>query len=92
MYSELRRTRVAWVLRRMAGQGTFYRSYSMNEFPTFKNGDVDRTGYNFELGQHGRNRSNVWTYAGVNTFRSRPSERNDLSRHPITYKAGRAHR
>jgi len=25
---------------------------------------------NFELGQHGRNRTNVWDYAGVNTMRA----------------------
>jgi DNA modification methylase len=26
---------------------------------------------NVELGRHGRNRSNVWTYAGMNTFSAR---------------------
>ena len=35
---------------------------------------------NFELGQHGRNRSNVWTYAGVNTFRA--GRLDDLAMHP----------
>ena len=45
----------------------------------FKNGDAPHIN-NFELGQHGRNRSNVWTYAGVNTFRA--GRLDDLSVHP----------
>jgi DNA modification methylase len=35
---------------------------------------------NVELGKHGRNRSNVWTYAGVNTFRA--GRMDELSAHP----------
>ena len=35
---------------------------------------------NIELGKHGRNRSNVWEYAGVNSFRR--ERLNDLSMHP----------
>jgi hypothetical protein len=35
---------------------------------------------NFELGQHGRNRTNVWDYAGVNTFRS--GRMDELQMHP----------
>jgi DNA modification methylase len=35
---------------------------------------------NIELGRHGRSRSNVWTYQGVNTFRQGRNE--DLSMHP----------
>src|SRR5206468_2595858 len=35
---------------------------------------------NFELGQHGRRRSNVWTYAGANTFRR--GRLDDLATHP----------
>ena len=35
---------------------------------------------NFELGQHGRNRTNVWSYAGVNTFRA--GRLDDLTVHP----------
>jgi ParB-like chromosome segregation protein Spo0J len=50
-----------------AGQGTFYRSQHELIF-VFKNGNAANIN-NFELGQHGRNRSNVWTYAGANTFR-----------------------
>ena len=34
----------------------------------------------FELGQHGRMRSNVWHYAGVNSFRA--GRMDDLSIHP----------
>jgi hypothetical protein len=35
---------------------------------------------NFELGQHGRNRTNVWNYEGVNTFRAGRME--ELAMHP----------
>src|SRR5262249_45643218 len=35
---------------------------------------------NFELGQHGRNRTNVWDYAGVNTMRAGRLE--ELAMHP----------
>jgi DNA modification methylase len=35
---------------------------------------------NFELGQHCRNRTNVWDYAGVNTFRS--DQMDELQMHP----------
>ena len=34
---------------------------------------------NVELGKHGRNRTNVWSYAGVNSF---GEDRGDLSLHP----------
>ena len=61
-----------------AGQGTFYRSQHELIF-VFKNGEAPHVN-NFELGQHGRRRSNVWTYAGVNTFRK--GRLDDLSTHP----------
>lgn len=35
---------------------------------------------NVQLGKHGRNRSNVWTYAGVNSFRK--DRMKDLKAHP----------
>ena len=35
---------------------------------------------NVELGRHGRSRSNVWTYPGVNTFR--PGRNDELRMHP----------
>ena len=59
-------------------QGSFYRSQHELIF-LFKNGDAPHIN-NFELGQHGRNRSNVWTYAGVNTFRA--GRMDDLAAHP----------
>ena len=61
-----------------AGQGTFYKSQHELIF-VFKNGDAPHIN-NFELGQHGRTRSNVWSYAGVNTFRA--GRLDDLSTHP----------
>jgi DNA modification methylase len=61
-----------------AGQGTFYRSQHELIF-VFKNGGAPHIN-NFELGQHGRNRSNVWSYAGVNAFRA--GRLDDLSIHP----------
>jgi DNA modification methylase len=76
VYSELKNV-VVWV-KTNAGQGSFYRSQHELIF-VFKNGDGAHQN-NFELGQHGRNRSNVWTYAGVNTFRA--GRLDDLSVHP----------
>jgi DNA modification methylase len=49
-----------------AGMGTFYRSQHELVL-VFKHGDATHQN-NFELGQHGRSRSNVWSYRGVNTF------------------------
>jgi DNA modification methylase len=76
VYAELKNL-VVWV-KTNAGQGTFYRSQHELVF-VFKNGGAPHIN-NFELGQHGRSRSNVWTYAGVNTFR--PGRLDDLSSHP----------
>jgi len=60
------------------GMGSFYRS--KHEFVlVFKVGTAKHTN-NVELGRHGRNRTNVWDYAGANTFRSGRLE--DLSMHP----------
>jgi DNA modification methylase len=76
VYSELKNI-IVWA-KTTPGQGTFYRS--QHEFIcAFKNGEGAHTN-NFELGQHGRNRSNVWTYAGVNTFRA--GRMDDLVMHP----------
>jgi DNA modification methylase len=61
-----------------AGQGSFYRSQH-ELILVFKNGDGPHQN-NVELGKHGRNRSNVWTYPGVNTFRA--NRMNELSLHP----------
>ena len=49
-----------------AGMGTFYRGQHELVF-IFKKGNAAHIN-NFELGQHGRYRTNVWTYPGVNTF------------------------
>ena len=49
-----------------AGMGSLYRSQH-ELVAVFKNGATPHIN-NVELGRHGRSRSNVWTYAGVNTF------------------------
>jgi DNA modification methylase len=49
-----------------AGMGTFYRSQHELVF-VLKKGDARHIN-NFELGQKGRSRSNVWTYRGMNAF------------------------
>ena len=49
-----------------AGQGSFYRSQHELIGVFQVGGNSHRN--NVELGRFGRNRSNVWTYAGVNTF------------------------
>ena len=60
------------------GMGTFYRSAHELCF-VYKHGDAAHIN-NFELGQHGRSRSNVWTYAGMNVF---GKDRTDLLKaHP----------
>jgi DNA modification methylase len=48
------------------GQGSFYRSQH-ELIGVFRVGEESHRN-NVELGRFGRNRSNVWTYAGVNTF------------------------
>lgn len=51
------------------GMGTFYRSQHEMVY-VFKKGDAPHIN-NFELGQHGRYRTNVWTYPGINSGRNR---------------------
>ncbi len=61
-----------------AGQGSFYRS--QHEFiGVFRVGQAPHLN-NVELGRHGRSRSNVWHYAGVNSFRAGRME--ELRSHP----------
>jgi DNA modification methylase len=61
-----------------AGQGSFYRS--QHEFVgIFRVGQTAHLN-NVELGRHGRSRSNVWHYAGVNSFRTGRME--ELRAHP----------
>ncbi len=60
------------------GQGSFYRS--AHELVAVFAKPGARAANNIALGKHGRNRTNVWTYAGVNTFQKGPGA--DLSVHP----------
>jgi len=61
-----------------AGMGSFYRSQHELIF-VWKNGRGKHIN-NVELGRHGRNRSNVWTYAGANTFKA--DRLDELAMHP----------
>ena len=61
-----------------AGMGSFYRSQHELIF-VWKNGRGKHVN-NIELGRHGRNRSNVWTYSGANAFS--PDRLDDLAMHP----------
>ena len=61
-----------------AGMGSFYRSKHELVF-VWKSGTAAHIN-NFELGQHGRHRANVWDYAGVNTMRAGRLE--ELAMHP----------
>jgi DNA modification methylase len=56
---------VIWV-KSSPGQGSFYRSQHEQVF-VFAVGKAEHVN-NIELGRHGRSRSNVWNYAGVNSF------------------------
>ena len=68
---------IAWV-KSNAGQGSFYRSQH-ELIGVFRVGD-DQHLNNIELGRHGRSRSNVWKYAGVNSFRA--GRLDELKAHP----------
>ena len=58
--------------------GTFYRSRHELIF-AFKNGTAPHIN-TFELGQHGRYRTNVWEYRGVNTLKR--DRMDELALHP----------
>jgi DNA modification methylase len=60
------------------GMGTFYRSRH-ELILAFKVGEAPHVN-SFELGQHGRYRTNVWQYKGVNTLKSGRAE--ELAMHP----------
>lgn len=77
-YSELKNL-IVWV-KDNGGMGTFYRSRHELIF-AFKKGTQPHLN-SFELGQHGRYRTNVWNYKGVNTFR--PGRLAELELHPTT--------
>ena len=68
---------VAWV-KSNVGQGSFYRSQH-ELIGVFRVGDSPHLN-TIELGRHGRSRSNVWKYPGVNTFRA--GRMDDLRVHP----------
>ena len=61
-----------------AGQGSFYRS-AHELIGVFRVGQAAHLN-NVELGRHGRSRTNVWHYPGVNTFRA--GRLDELKCHP----------
>jgi DNA modification methylase len=76
VYSELKNL-IVWA-KDNGGMGTFYRSRHELIF-AFKQGTAPHIN-SFELGQHGRYRTNVWQYKGVNTLKSGRME--ELALHP----------
>jgi len=75
-YAELKNL-IVWV-KDNGGMGTFYRSRHELIF-AFKKGEASHVN-TFELGQHGRYRTNVWQYRGVNTMRA--GRMDELALHP----------
>jgi DNA modification methylase len=76
VYSKLKNL-IVWV-KDNGGMGTFYRSRHELIF-AFKNGLAPHIN-SFELGQHGRYRTNVWQYRGVNTLKA--GRMDELALHP----------
>jgi DNA modification methylase len=76
VYSELKNL-IVWA-KGNGGMGTFYRSRHELIF-AFKNGTAPHVN-NFELGQHGRYRTNVWEYKGINSFGA--GRMQELATHP----------
>lgn len=76
VYAELKNL-IVWA-KDNGGMGTFYRSRHELIF-AFKVGTAPHTN-SFELGQHGRYRTNVWEYRGVNTLKAGRNE--ELALHP----------
>ena len=62
------------------GMGSFYRSAHELVF-VFKHGTASHRN-NVQLGKFGRNRTNVWSYPGANSFAHSASENNLLALHP----------
>ena len=75
-YTELKNL-IVWV-KDNGGMGSFYRSRHELIF-AYKNGSAPHIN-SFELGQHGRYRTNVWEYRGVNTLKS--GRLDELELHP----------
>lgn len=67
-----------------AGMGSLYRSKHELVF-VYRVGTRVHTN-TVELGRHGRNRTNVWDYASVNSLRG--SRREDLELHPTVKPTG----
>ena len=85
VYSELKNLCV-WT-KTNGGMGSLYRS--QHEFVVvFKKGSAPHIN-NVDLGRHGRNRTNVWAYAGMNSFRRRARRG---ACHASDREAGRARR
>jgi DNA modification methylase len=63
-----------------AGMGSFYRS--QHEFVCVFRHGRDSHRNNVQLGRYGRNRSNVWHYAGANSFSRASDEGNLFDLHP----------
>lgn len=76
VYAELKNL-IVWA-KDNGGMGSFYRSRHELIF-AFKNGTAPHIN-TFELGQHGRYRTNVWQYRGVNTLKA--GRMGELSLHP----------
>jgi DNA modification methylase len=76
VYSDFKQL-VVWA-KNNAGMGTFYRSRHELVF-VFKSGIAPHVN-TFGLGETGRYRTNVWEYAGANTFRK--GRKQDLADHP----------
>lgn len=76
IYTELKNL-IVWA-KDNGGMGTFYRSRHELIF-AFKNGAAPHHNH-FELGQHGRYRTNVWEYRGVNTTKA--GRLDELALHP----------
>jgi DNA modification methylase len=81
-YSELKNLCV-WV-KDNGGMGTFYRSRHELIF-AFKNGTAPHLN-SFELGQHGRYRTNVWQYRGANSLKT--GRMDELVLHPTVKPVG----
>lgn len=63
-----------------AGMGSLYRSQHELVF-VYKHGTASHRN-NVQLGTHGRNRTNLWRYPGVNSFGRKGEEGNLLALHP----------
>ena len=81
-YHELKNVAV-WT-KTNAGMGSLYRSQH-ELILVWKNGRGKHTN-NIQLGKNGRNRSNVWTYAGANSFGA--DRLADLAMHPTVKPVG----